>query len=434
MDLLAPLPPDRWGREPDVNAFVELHNLVAAAESVYDIGPADAERIGRERGVDLRTDFRDERVGLYVHLFQDAEARGGLTAEGLRRLGHLARTLALVPSDVQMLHTQAFGEAVETALEDDCLTVEERLHLYALQQMLGLDTEQAAGTVLTAARRRLLMTVARVLCDGLLSPDEAADVAQAVRALGIVMPAEIAAMLNRAASAWEDAAPLPAVSTALRLSEGETAYADLAATWAFKRADALERAVAGAISDAPLAAMAFPWDTFLSPVRTGRLVVTGYRLVLLDDARPTQTIPLATVVELAAFADALVLRLADDGRRLLIGADAETAPFARTLRRALAAMPGRAPDPPLPSARWRALGDPKKRWELPGRVEVEAGVLQLANVLGTHVVRAGDIAEVYETDAHVRIREVSGRGYVVRFDSPQEASAVAAEAAALITG
>ena len=440
LDLLAPLPPDRWGSEPDANAFVELHNLVAAAEHASDIGPADTARIARERGVDLTTAFRDERVGLYVRLFRDAEARTGLVPDALRRLGHLARTLALDPADVRAVHTAAFGWAVEAALADDCLTVEERLHLHALQQALGLDAAGAAQTVEAAARRHLLATVARVLCDGRLSPDEAADVARAVAALGVAVPAEVAAMLNRAASAWEAARPLPAVATALRLSDGERAYADLAARWAVKRSDALAKALAGAVSDAPLDAMPFPWKTFLSPVRTGRIVLTDARLVLLDDARATGTVPVAAIDRIAAFADAVVLRVQGDGRRILIDPGTETGPFARTLRRAIADRPGRTADVPLPSARWRVLSGlpgPTRAgaasgWEMPGHATVEAGVIELANVLGTHAVPARDVAEIVQTGALVGIREGSGRGYTVRFDDEREAHAFAAEAAGLL--
>ena len=48
MDLLPYDPPGLFGREPERNAFVELHNgVVAALDAPGDFGPADAERIGR---------------------------------------------------------------------------------------------------------------------------------------------------------------------------------------------------------------------------------------------------------------------------------------------------------------------------------------------------------------------------------------------------
>ncbi|HEX8297746.1 MAG TPA: hypothetical protein VF594_01185, partial [Rubricoccaceae bacterium] len=394
MDLLAPLPPDHWGREPDANAFVELHNLVAAAESVYDIGPTDTDRIARERGVDLQTAFRDERVGLYVRLFEDAEAQGDLTPDGLHRLGHLARTLALTPADVRTVHTQAFGWTVERALADDCLTVEERLHLYALQQTLGLDPMQTAGTVQTAARQRLLVAVARVLCDGKLAPDEAAEVAQAVQALGIAVPTEVAAMLNRAASAWEDARPLPRLPASVRLGEGESEHARLAARWAFKRADSLRDAFADGVSTAATALQLFPWDRFMAPLRQGDVVLTSARLVLLDAERATQYVPLKTVDEAIAFSDALVLRIANDARRIILTAGDETQALAQQVVRALDALPHRQPAHGGHPAHWRPIAstDPSVRadegfgWEIGGTAVVTAGRLVLTNVTGAHSI------------------------------------------------
>ena len=66
LDLLPYEEAGRFGREPEINAFVELHNLIAAAESPMDFSEGDRDRIGREYGVDLQTAFLPERVGLYA--------------------------------------------------------------------------------------------------------------------------------------------------------------------------------------------------------------------------------------------------------------------------------------------------------------------------------------------------------------------------------
>jgi hypothetical protein len=342
LDLLAPEPPDRWGREPDVNAFVELHNLIAAAESPADVSDADTDRISREHGVDLRTDFRDERVGLYLRLFEAAGSETGFTAAALRRLAPVARVLALAPADVRAVHTRAFGSAVDDALADDCLTVEERLHLYALQQSLGLDETTAAQTVEARAQARLLHAVARALCDGRLAPDEAAAIAEAAHALGVSVPDEIALMLNRAASAWEATAPLPVLSPSIRLSPGEHEHARLTAGWARKRSDSLRDAFAGGVAvSSPRDA--FPWDRFMTPMRRGDIVLTSLRLVLIDTERATEYVRLADVRDVTAFSDAALVRLDDDSRRLVLGLGAEAGAFCGLLARACTALPDEAP-------------------------------------------------------------------------------------------
>ncbi len=422
--------------EGPLGAFVELHNLIAAAESPADFSAADRDRIARERGVDLKTAFRDERLGVYAVLFGDA--REALTPETVRALGAVARTLALDPADVQTVHARAFGDATEAALGDGRLTPEERLTLHAFHQTLGLDDATGAAVLDVTARQHLTETVARVLTDGRLSPAEAAEVAAAAEALGGAVPADVAAMLDHAGSAWSDAAPLPTIVTGVPLSDHELAYADVAARWVSARPDALKHAIGSGIWDLPLADISFPWAPVVSHVRTGRLVVTDYRLIVFDEALPLRTIPLATIAEVAVFADALVLRLTNDSLRLLIGTGNEAEPFACVLRSAIRARPDRQPDLPPPSARWHELpprpvpGEPAQPgsraldWEVPGRASVTAGVLQLANVLGVHALPVPAIAETFQTGALVSLREATGIGFAVRFDDELDALALVA--------
>lgn len=385
-----------------LGAFVELHNLIAAAESPRDFSPADRDRIARERGVDLRDAFPDERIGVYAVLFEDA--RAALTPDSIEALGAVARTLALDSADVRTLHARAFGEAVEAALADDCLTVEERLHLHALQQTLGLDDATGAAVLDGAARRHLLKAVARALCDGLLSPDEAADVAGAVAALGVSVPAEIAAMLNAAAERWErESAPMPDLATDLRLMAGETVHALTEAAWTHKRADALERAFADGLSESPVERLAFPWSRFMTPLASGRVALTSYRLFLLDDERPTERIVLADVVDPLAFADALVVRLRNDSRRLVLRLRDETPRFADLLGRALGRRPaGHA-------ARWQPVD--AAGWSLPGRIAVSGRYVWLRNVVGEHRLDLARIGPALRDG-----RQVALGGWLILFD------------------
>lgn len=393
-----------------LGAFVELHNLIAAAETAADFGPADRDRIARERGVDLRTAFRDERVGVYARLFDGA--RGAFTPEAIRTLGAVARTLALSPADVCTLHAHAFGEAVEAALADDCLTVEERLHLHALQQTLGLDDATGAALVDGRARQHLFKAVARALCDGRLSPDEAAEVARATEALGVAIPAEIAAMLAAAAERWErEAAPMPDIGTDLRLVDGETVYALVAAAWTHKRADALEHAFAGGVSESATERLAFPWSRFMVPLTSGRVALTSARLLLLDDDRQTTRIALTDIVQALAFADALIVRVHNDSRRVVLRLGAETPRFAELLGRALGRRPaGHA-------ARWQKVsGADADRWSLPGRVAVSGRRVSLQNVVGEHHIDLTRVGPALRDG-----RQVAIGGWLLLFDEAPDA-------------
>ncbi len=445
MDLLPTAPPDLFGREPERNAFVELHNLVVAgADTPADYGPADADRIARERGIDLRTAFRDERLALYEGLFGEALARGALDDHQCRVLTRAAETLALTAADVQPVHERAFGDAVTVALTDDCLSVGERLHLYALQLALGLDPTRARAATDAPARARLLRVVARVLCDGELSPDEAADVAGAARALGVTVGPDLVAMLDAAANRWKiRSAPMPDLHVQIRLGPNETAHADVPARWADKRSDALRSAFVDGVSNADTRHQRFPWDRFMSPLRPGRIVLTSQRLVLLDAERPTRYVPLASVQDIVVFADGAIVRLASDSRRLVLDLDAGTEAFFALLDRTLAGLP-RQPRS-VADARWRSLGsvgtdltehEPRMLeqhrerlaadpfgWDLPGTVSEGAYHLTLENAIGTHRIATAHSASFYLSDRALCIYQRLRPGWLVLFDRPERAEA-----------
>ena len=447
LDLILPLQPDARGREPDLNAFIELHNLVAAAEHVSDIGPADTARISRERGVDLSTAFRAERVGLYVRLFESA----GRTAEALRSLGHLARTLALDVADVQAVHTAAFGSAVDEALADDCLSIDERLHLYALQQALGLDADDAGRTVEAKARERLLVTIARVLCDGSLSPDEAAEVATAVRALGVSLPADVARMLNRAASAWERTAPLPTLRVGIALERGETAHADAGPAQWWSLSDA---ALHAGISSDRLAG-----DTTARAVprlpgapRTGRVVLTNRRLVLADDRGSPMVIPVGRLQAILPFADGFVIRVERSPKRLVLAVGSAAATLAPLLLRA---RDGLTAGPPVRASRarwapdrrsapeeagggllpglndwWRRTPDPPVEWGPSGTAEIAGGRLVLSSWKEIRRLRLSTLVGI-ECVGHVLTLAFRGApGWHIAFEDAATAEAVRARLAA----
>lgn len=202
LDLLDYAPPGRFGREPEGNAWVELHNLVAAAVGPHELGPEDLDRISRRRGVDLRHGFLAERLGLYQRVLDHRIAQGQLTEADRREIAHLARTLALAPNDLRVVHERTFGKAVSEAIADERLSVEERLLLYTLQHTLDLDPAVADAAYGILARERLLLTVARALCDGSLSPDEAAAIQRVRGDLSVELPSTVEEMLGQAAARW----------------------------------------------------------------------------------------------------------------------------------------------------------------------------------------------------------------------------------------
>lgn len=354
-DLLTPHAPDRRGREPEVNAWIELHNVLVAASSFDELGPEVIERIQRQRGVDLADGYFDQRLRLYTQFLDWTLEDGDFSEANRQTLAAVAATLHLSSADLETPHQRAFGNAVHESLADDCLSVDERLLLYKLQHTLGLDPGLADGAFEVMAREKLLVTVARVLCDGELSPDEAREVEQAQKNLGVTVPSRVKAMLDRAAKTWTlRHGHLPEVPTGLSLPNAERGHFVTNAVWRTADLDRL-RAV---YSDPDSRDVLDSGDTFhyrvppvaLRGVRLeGRVILTSERVVL--DARGRQPVdhPLASLRRVLRFQNGVLIEWKDD-RATFLATD-EPASFIRVLLRLSGVERNDRPW----SARWRPV-------------------------------------------------------------------------------
>ncbi|MEM6784614.1 MAG: hypothetical protein AAF624_12870 [Bacteroidota bacterium] len=203
-DLIDPDPPGAFGRAPKRNAYVELHNMIAAAHSVREFGPDDTIRIGREHDVDFLGSasdggaFATERGALYADFLRHRIADGDLTPAERADAAHLARTLLLERAALKRIHARVFGHTVAQVIADDCLDADEQLLLFTLQHTLGLDPDDAEASYERAARERLLQRIAHALCDGELDPDEADEIRAMEADLGVTVPERVAVMLAKA--------------------------------------------------------------------------------------------------------------------------------------------------------------------------------------------------------------------------------------------
>ncbi|MEM6326411.1 MAG: hypothetical protein AAF791_04770 [Bacteroidota bacterium] len=354
-DLLAPHPPDRRGREPEVNAWIELHNLLAAAESLDDLEPDPIGRIRRQRGVDLAEGYYDERLAFYTRILDWTLEDGDFPEADRQLLTVVAATLHLTSADLEGAHQRAFGTAVDRSLADDCLDVDERLLLYKLQHTLGLDPNLADGAFEVLARERLLVTVARALCDGELSPEEAREVQRAQRNLGVNVPDRVKAMLDRAARTWTlRHGDLPPVPTDLALPEAETGRYVASAQW--RRVD-LERLHA-VYSDPDSRLALDSGETYhlrVPPVAqrgitvAGRIVLTDARIHFDGRGRKPSARALGDLHRVLRFQNGVLVEWKGD--RATFITTTEDAAFIRALARLSGPKRGDRPW----SARWRPV-------------------------------------------------------------------------------
>ena len=337
------LPPQK-GRD----AFVELFNLIAAAESPHDFGPNDLRRIGRRHGVDLRTTFTGERRGLYAEYLDHCLGHDDLTDEDRAMLGHLARTLWLDPADLRVIHEQAFGRTVSSVLADDCLSVEERLLLYKLQHTLHLDPGEADEVYETMAREKLLVTVARALCDGELSAEEAEEIEALEEQLDVRVPERVEVMLDQAARRWRlRHGTLQPTDVFVRLLPGEVGYFSTLGWWRevnYARLRVLLGQHRDKIHRGDTADLYIPQKAFLGrKPHDGHIEITNKRLVLLRGNDVPIKYHLTSLVGVERYSNGVRVSVKGD-RTFVLNAGDDTKTLYAVLYRAL--HPDRAlPEP-----------------------------------------------------------------------------------------
>ncbi len=332
-------PERRWfGSERSKrDAYVELHNLIAAAVHRREFGPAHVARIEREHDVDFRRDFAEERQTLYARYLRHSVADGALTPEERATLEHLAATLHLTPAALAPIHREVFGDTVSGALTDDCLDVGERLLLYTMQQALGLEPAAVREIYEKEARTRLMQQIAHALCDGKLSDVEETEILRVAAALEIAIPEHVRALLDRAAARWAlQHGDLPIVDLGLRMLPEEVGHFSDHAEW-FEVNYAQFRDLA---SEHREAVHRHQTDDIRIPrkalerVDEGAVYVTSKRLVLVGGQRNPEEIRFTALLGCERYRNGTRV-LQRDARSLLVQVHAEAEAFHIALTRAM---------------------------------------------------------------------------------------------------
>jgi hypothetical protein len=146
-------------RKPRENAWIEVNNLLADAETVRDVRPEQVARIADRYHVPLRGEFlgRLERIYRDYLLFCLADAR--LSPEELADLAHLKRILRLNDRALCEIHERVarhvYAQSVDAVLADGRIDPAEREFLTSLQQHLAI-SGAVVDRIMQARRARLL--------------------------------------------------------------------------------------------------------------------------------------------------------------------------------------------------------------------------------------------------------------------------------------
>lgn len=296
-------------------AFAEFHALLAAAERVEDVRPADLVRIGHRHGVDLAEHFEAERASLYERYAEALLARvppvsaDVLPPEDRARLEAFAATLHLSAKAVRDAHGRLFGRIALRAVADLRLTEAERGRLYRLKHALGLDVGVARAAYEALAREQLVLRLARHAAAGALSDAAREDLARAQEALGVALPDELVHL----ATPITGEEPLPhSWAEGVRLHRDEVLYAVAFGQWWPAREDVLPCAVPAeslvSLRAGHTGSLRFPEAALGRPLDVGRLLVTSERILLVPATRRRRAHALTDLQSALAFTNGVLLR------------------------------------------------------------------------------------------------------------------------------
>ena len=148
-------------------ALRELEDLLARAERVRDVSVDQVRELAERQGVDLTTELRTARCGLYRRFLEHCLQDQSLSAEESDDLAHLKQVLALSDADAAEVHGQVvhsvYGRAIDQVLADGRLDPEEEEFLGRLGRDLALPEPDASRLLDEGTDRARQRFLARTL-------------------------------------------------------------------------------------------------------------------------------------------------------------------------------------------------------------------------------------------------------------------------------
>jgi hypothetical protein len=147
-----PVQPTLWQRifrrRPKENAFIEIHNLLAGADSVLDVNAAAVEEVCRRYRMDLAGPLAGRLERLYRDYLTFCLEDRQLSDTELACLSHLQTLLRVDNETAQSIHDYVaryvYSCSVSEVLEDGVIDADERAFLQQLQHDLAVPARAAA--------------------------------------------------------------------------------------------------------------------------------------------------------------------------------------------------------------------------------------------------------------------------------------------------
>ncbi len=226
------------------NAFVAMNNLLAGADRMTSLRGDDLRKIFTEFKIDPRAAFPGDTVALYQD-FLAAVASDGLTGpDDTAELNALQLFLGITDAQHDACYEKvgcaSYASAIRRALSDSQLTAAEKADLDRVASTFKLSHQAKKATYIETVTSFMVAKFTSSISDGILSPEEDADLERLARDVGASVEIDDGARkaMERARLAWRfSQGPLQPIPTDIKLPAGEDCYWSCYMGWNETRKD-----------------------------------------------------------------------------------------------------------------------------------------------------------------------------------------------------
>lgn len=346
-----PLQPSRlFNRHPQQNAFAELNNALAAADTVRRVTLDTIDQINAKYKTDLHRTCRKQMEVMYKEFLAFCLADRQFSEEEVDDLWHLKAMFGISDN----VHNEIYAEVgkevyrrgIAEVLADNQITDEEKKWLDKLASDLELSDDLKRRVYQAETQTFLQIKVRSAIADRQLSPDEEREIRELAKRFGadIVMDDLTSEALDRFRLMWRIAhGDPPTVDVGLNLQKGEVCYFAMPVTWHEMRRVTTRIQWGGPQLRVKICKGLY-WkmgdyavnpitQDMLTPIDTGTAYVTNKRL-LFNGEMKNVSIKLQKILDFTPYKDGVMVEK-DAGKSPFLAFNSNVDIFAACLARAI---------------------------------------------------------------------------------------------------
>lgn len=326
------------GRQPRMNAIIEMNNLLAE-RPVSDISIIEAAEVFGKYRVNPGRHLLEERLDLYRQYLRHCLDDRLMTDREAEDLHHLRELLALAPEQAETAHHAVAAETMRVALEEVLkpdLDQEQVDFIQRIDKDLRLPEELAQKIIDEKREAFIKGEIGKATEDHRISPEEWRQVETLAKVLRITLQVEepTQAVFDRMKTLWRlENDSLPVMETNVYLQRGEICHFMGAGDWLESRTVTKRvnygglgyrvRIMKGLYYQGGSMGLQRVTSEEIQTIDTGLVYVTNKR-VLFNGGYKNMSLPLNRIISLVPYSDGLGVEK-DRGRTPIfrIGEDAE---------------------------------------------------------------------------------------------------------------